>query len=102
MEYYLSYIFIFNVFLTLVDATIGYHAAPLLVRLGAANDEDAGQAVRGVRKLLTGVVALYMFFSCLAFFRAQPVFLLVVTSVIVVDIVAQLAISRKMRMRENP
>ena len=102
MDPFLPYIFILNVFLTLVDATIGYHAAPLLVRLGATNDEDAGQAVRGVRKLLTVVVALYMFFSCLAFFRGQPVFLLVVTTVIVVDIVAQLAISRKMRMRENP
>ena len=102
MDPFLPYIFIFNVFLTLVDATIGYHAAPTLVRLGATNEEDAGQAVRGMRTLLTGVVALYMFFSCLAFFRRQPTFLLVVTAVIVVDIVAQLVISRKMRTRENP
>jgi uncharacterized sodium:solute symporter family permease YidK len=99
---FLPYLFAFNVFLTLVDAAIGYHAAPVLVRLGAANDEDAGQAVRWVRKLLTGVVALYMFFSCLAFFRGQPTFLLVVTAVIIIDIVTQLVISRKMRTRENP
>jgi uncharacterized membrane protein len=102
MDPFLPYLFIFNVFLTFVDATIGYHTAPVLVRLGAANEEDAEHAVRGVRKLLTGVVALYMFFSCLAFFRGQPTFLLVVTAVIVVDIVAQLVLSRKMRTRESP
>ena len=102
MDSFLPYLFIINVFLTLVDATIGYHTAPTLVRLGAATEEDAEQAVRGVRTLLTGVVALYMFFSCLAFFRGQPTFLLVVTAVIVVDIVAQLVLSRKMRTRENP
>lgn len=97
MDAYLPYIFISNIFLTFIDATIGYYAAPALARLGG-NDEDGVEwAVQGVRKLLAGVVALYMFFNCLAYFNDKTTLLLIVTSVIVLDIVCQLMVSRKLR-----
>jgi hypothetical protein len=54
-----------------------------------------------VRKLLAGVVALYMFFNCLAYFNDKPLLLLIVTSVIVLDIVCQLMVSRKLRDQQK-
>lgn len=97
MEINLQLIFFGNIFLTFIDATIGYHAAPLLARLGTHDEAGIEWAVQGVRKLLAGVVALYMFFNCLAFFNEKPLLLLIVTAVVVLDIVCQLAVSRKVR-----
>lgn len=101
MDPYFPYIFISNVFLTLADATIGYHAAPTLIRLGTTDEESAVRTLHGMRTLLAGVVAIYMFCNCLAFFNRQPFFLLVVTGIIVLDIVAQLVVSGKMRNRKE-
>lgn len=101
MEPYSSYIFLSNVFLTLADATVGYHAAPSLARLTAIDEESTLQAVRRVRSLLAGVVAVYTFFNCLAFFNRQTFFLLAVTGVIILDIVAQLVVSGRMRDRKE-
>ena len=101
MDAYLPYLFISNIFLTFIDATIGYHAAPTLARLGAADEAGIEWAIQGVRKLLAGVVALYMFFNCLAFFNQKSLLLLVVTSVGVLDIVCQLMVSRKLRDRQK-
>ena len=101
MDAYLPYIFISNIFLTFIDATIGYHAAPTLARLGASDEAGTEWAIRGVRKVLAAVVALYMYFNCLAFFDNKPSLLFIVTGVIVVDIVAQLVVSGKMRSRKE-
>lgn len=101
MDAYLPYIFISNIMLTFIDATLGYHAAPTLARLGASDEAGAEWATRGVRKLLAAVVALYMYFNCLAFFDQKPLLLLIVTGVIVVDIVAQLMVSGKIRSRKE-
>ena len=102
MDAYLPYIFISNIFLIFIDASIGYHAAPTLVRLREADEEDKDWAIRGVRKLLAGVVALYMFFNCLVYFDQKPLLLLMVTAVIVFDIVAQLLVCGKMRDQKEP
>ena len=99
MDHHLSYVFLANVFFILVDATIGYHAAPALSRLGGVDQSDAEWTVRGVRKLLAGVVTLYTFFNCLAFFDQKPWFLYFVSAVLAVDIAAQLIICRKMTLR---
>jgi hypothetical protein len=100
MKIYPQLIFFCNIFLVFIDATIGYYAAPMLARLGTRDEAGIEWAVQGVRKLLVGVVALYMFFNCLAFFNEKPLLLLIVTSVVVLDIVCQLAVSRKLRERE--
>jgi len=101
MDAYLPYIFISNIFLTFIDATIGYCAAPTLARLGASDEDGVEWAVQGVRKLLAGVVALYMFFNCLAYFNEKPLLLVIVTSVIVLDIVCQLVVNHKLRQRQK-
>lgn len=96
---YLPHIFAFNILLTIIDATIGYHAAPILVRAAAVNEEALESAAKTIRTMLALVVALYSFFSCLAFYRQKPLLLLIVTAVIVADIVAQIIVSRKMKNR---
>lgn len=100
MKIYLELVFFGNIFLVFIDATIGYYAAPILARLGTRDEAGIEWAVKGVRKLLAGVVALYMFFNCFAFFNGKPLLLLIVTSVVVLDIVCQLAVSRKLRERQ--
>lgn len=95
LEPYLPYIFILNMLLALMDAAIGYHFAPILVRTGPSDEQSLEAAAKTVRAMLALVVALYSFFSCLAYYRQKPLLLLIVTAVIVADIAAQLFISRK-------
>jgi hypothetical protein len=93
---FLPYLLAVNLFLTLVDASVGYHVAPLLVSSEAPDDGSAQQAARWVRRLLAGVVALYAFLSCFAYFQGQPLFLAGITAVILLDIGSQIFIRRRM------
>jgi len=95
MNDYLFPLFILNIILTLADAAVGYHVAPELMRRFTPDPETAELPVRGMRTMLGGVVALYMFFNCLGYFRQNGVMLLVVTAVVAVDMVAQLVVRRK-------
>ncbi len=96
MERYLIAIFVANFLLVIVDATLGYHLAPRLVRPGATDPDTVERLAGGLRRLLTCVVALYMFFNCFAYFRMSVVLILVVTGVILVDIAVQLGMRRKL------
>ena len=95
MNDYLLPLFILNLVLTLADAAIGYHVAPTLMRRFTPDPETAELSVRGMRTMLGGVVAIYMFFNCLGYFRQNGVMLLAVTAIVVVDMVAQLVVRRK-------
>jgi hypothetical protein len=102
LDPYLPHILALNILLTIVDAAVGYHAAPVLVRgTGGADEESLTAAAKRIRAMLTLVVALYSFFSCLAYYRQKPLLLLVVTAVIIADIIAQMVIGMKMRRRER-
>ncbi|MBU5614966.1 hypothetical protein [Geomonas azotofigens] len=92
----LTYVFVANIFLTFIDATIGYHAAPALAALVGSDEEENEGAVHGIRRLLSFVVALYMFFNCFAYFDRVAWLLYCTTVVLAVDITAQLVIFRKM------
>lgn len=96
MEQQFTYLFVANIFLTFIDATIGYHAAPAIAVLAGTEEEAAEHAVRGIRRLLSYVVTLYMFFNCLAFFDRIPWLLCGTAAVLAVDIAAQAVIMRKM------
>lgn len=98
---YLPLIFIGNICLIFIDATIGYHAAPILARLGGREQSAAGPAIIGVRKLLAAVVALYMFFNCVAFFDQKTGFLLLISGVLLLDIAVQLVIRSKLKSRQG-
>lgn len=99
---YLPLIFIGNIFLIFLDATIGYHAAPILARLGGREQSAAGPAtIVGVRKLLAAVVALYMFFNCVAYFDQKTGFLLLISVVLLLDIAVQLVVRSKLKSRQG-
>jgi hypothetical protein len=97
MKPYLLHIFILNVVLVLCDASLGYHLAPLLGRRSAEDDEDSERTTGGMRKLLTGVVAFYVFLDCLAYSRGSLAFLLVATGIIVLDMIGQMVVRHKLR-----
>ena len=96
MYQYLPYIFAANFLLVIIDASIGYHVAPRVIR-SFQKDTVSGSTVGGLRMLLVGVVALYMFFTCLAFFGGNTLFLLIVTGIILLDIASQLFLNWKLR-----
>lgn len=96
-----TYIFVANIFLIFIDATVGYHAAPSIAMLAGGGGQADEGPVRGVRKLLGWVVALYMFFNCLAFFGERWWLLYFTAAVLAVDVAAQLLIVRKMMNRKG-
>jgi hypothetical protein len=96
-----SVIFALNCALIIVDASLGYHLAPFLMHRSLPDDADTGNAILGVRRLLAAVVALFMFFNCLAWYKEEPVYLLLVTGAVVIDIVLQIVLRMKFRGGEE-
>lgn len=96
LEQYKLQIFLLNWGLVIVDAALGYRIAPLLV--GKAENDATGPTMTAVsvRRLLAFVVALYMFFNCLAYFRDKMGLLAIVSCIVVLDIVFQLVVRWKM------
>ncbi|RNC72617.1 MAG: hypothetical protein ED859_01245 [Desulfuromonadales bacterium] len=90
-----------NLFLILIDAAVGWHLAPALMRRFTPDAETAEVSARSMRAMLGGVVALYMFFNCLGYFRQNRIVLLVVTGIVVTDMVAQLVVRLKVGKREE-
>ncbi len=96
MQPYILHIFILNMVLVLCDVSLGYHLAPLLGRRGAGDEEDAERTTRSMRKMLSAVVALYTFLNCLAYSRRNPLFLFIVTGIILLDMIGQFLVRRKL------
>jgi hypothetical protein len=89
-------LFLLNIVLILVDASIGYHIAPqMLAGIGGAGDAEAG--VRTTRRLLPIVVALYMFFNCMGYFQGLMSYLLTVSGLIAVDVALQFYLRHRRR-----
>ncbi len=86
-----------NTVLILADAAIGYHLAPLLLQKAEGDEEVTEGAVQGVRRLLSLLVALYMFFTCLAYVRQHLTILAVITVIVLMDIAVQLVLRRRCR-----
>ncbi len=102
MPDHLRTLFIINAALTLLDASLGYHLAPRLLRLSPpAPDTDPGRVVQTIRRMLTGVVLLYMFCNCLAYFRQNRTLLAVVTVLLAVDLGGQLYVRYRTRQRRG-
>lgn len=95
MDQHMTYVFAGNIFLIFIDATVGYYAAPAVALLAGTDEDGLGRTVRSVRRLLSWVVTLYMFFNCLAFFDDKEWLLYFTTAVLAVDIAAQLLLFRK-------
>ena len=86
-------LFIINLVLVLVDAALGFHLAPRL--LSSIDDpEMKEQAVRATRRTLSAVVALYMFFNCVGYFRGKSSWLGAVLLLVLLDMGLQLWLTR--------
>ena len=94
-------LFIFNFLLIMVDASVGYHLAPQFYRVTGGPPEEAEQGVRSIRRTLTLVVTVYMFFNCLSYFRHDSTMLLIVTLLVAVDLGGQMYIRHRTRSRDN-
>lgn len=91
VERYILHIFLLNWLLIIADAALGYHVAPLLVRMREEGDDDGqyGMTMTMIRRLLAVVVALYMFFNCLAYFRVNFIMLLIICVIVILDLLFQ-------------
>lgn len=89
-------LFVLNTLLVFLDASLGYHLAPRLLRMSDPDEPELQEtAVRTVRGMLTVLVALYMFFNCLGYFRENSGLLLIVTAIITFDLGAQVYLRRR-------
>lgn len=97
-------LFILNLLLVLLDASLAYHLAPRLLRMPDLEDpEQREAAIRSIRGMLTLLVVLYMFFNCLGYFRGNSGLLLIVTTMIVFDLSGQFYLRRRSgRKGEQP
>lgn len=96
MDLFYLPIFIVNSLMILVDASLGYYFAPQL--LSGVDDAEAMESgIKTTRKLLSAVVALYMFFNCLGFFQKRSAYLFAVSGLILLDLGLQFFLHRKRR-----
>lgn len=83
--------FVGNTILIILDASLGYHVAPNLMRLAPGEGEGTTESsVKSIRRMLAGVVTLYMFFNCLAYFRQETTLMMIVSTLILVDLGGQI------------
>ena len=97
---YQEQLFVVNLVLTIVDAAVGYHVAPLLLSRQAADDDGSPLSVAEVRRLLAVMGGLYMFGNCLARYGERPLLLLLVLVAVVLDIVVQLLIRGRLKRHQ--
>lgn len=97
-------LFVLNILLVLIDASLGYHLAPRLLRTPDPDEPELQEsAVRAVRGLLTFLVALYMFFNCMGYFGGNSGLMLIVTAMIVIDLGGQVYLKQRSgRKGEQP
>ncbi len=89
-------VFIVNIVFIIVDASVGYYMAPSLLTLAPGQrTETTGAPVQNIRKMLAGVVTLYMFFNCLAYFRQETTLILIISAIIMVDLAGQIYMRKR-------
>ncbi len=89
-------LFVLNALLILIDASLGYHFAPSLLRMSNPDEPELQEiTIKNVRRMLTLLVALYMFFNCMGFFRGSDGLLVIVTVMILFDLGAQFYLRRR-------
>jgi len=96
MEEFFLPLFLFNCVMILVDASVGYHVAPLMLA-GMHEPEAVASGIKTTRRLLSAVVALYMFFNCVGYFQGRLSYMLAVSGLIAIDLALQLYLRHKSR-----
>jgi hypothetical protein len=88
--------FILNWLLIIGDASVGYFVLPILLPPAPASDSSVeGTTVGGMRRLLTVMVILYMLVNCYAFFWQNSTLLYIVTVLVALDVIVQLAVRQR-------
>lgn len=92
-------LFVANLFLTLADASLGYHLAPLLVRIRL--DEEGNPLVEpgSLRRLLGMVVGVFTLLNCIGYYGDNGLLLPVLTATILLDMSIMLIVSRRIAKR---
>lgn len=89
--------FTINIVLIILDASLGYHLAPRLYRHLNNSETDQEATETGcIRGMLSLMVALYMFFNCVAYYRKNGGMLTIVTIIVLADIAGQLYMRRRL------
>lgn len=101
MDKFLLPLFIINLLLIITDAAVGYHAAPALMRHFTPDEETAEHSTACMRGMLGLVVALYMFFNCYGYYQGGGGILLAVAGVVLADMVAQIALRKRVDQRSG-
>lgn len=99
MEQLLLPLFVVNTVMILVDAALGYHFTPQLLS-GIEDTEAMESGIKTTRRLLSAVVAIYMFFNCTGYFQRRPEYLFAVSGLILLDLAIQYFLHRKRRRSE--
>ena len=94
-------LFLLNTLLIIVDASLGYHLAPRLLK-GLCDPETAEQGLRPTRAMLSAVVALSMFFNCRGYFLSEPFWLLAVLVLVLADMLLQNWLVRRSSAPRHP
>lgn len=95
----LSTLFGANLLLSLLDASIGYHLAPILVRIRLDEEGQPLVTVASLRRLLTAVVALFAFINCAAYYQGSSLVLAILAAAIVGDILIQFILAFRLGRR---
>lgn len=95
MDFLLLLLFILNVVLALVDASVAYHKAPRYIGFFNSDPEGRDSGVKRVTSLLPLVVALYVSLDCYAYSLRHAGYLAGLALLLVADILVQMAIARK-------
>ena len=101
LDTFLLPLFVFNFLLILVDASVGYHLAPQFFRVTGGEPESEEKGIRSIRRTLTLVVTLYMFFNCLSYFRQDSTMLVIVMLLVAADLGGQLYIHHRTRRQDK-
>jgi hypothetical protein len=88
-------LFAVNLLLILADASLGYHLAPVLVRMRVDEEGEPFLHPQSLRRFLGMVVALFTFVNCMGYFRGNTLLLLVLFVAILLDMAVMFLIWRR-------
>jgi hypothetical protein len=92
-------LFVVNLLLTLMDASVGYHLAPVLVRMRLDEEGEPMVQPRTLRSFLGVVVALFTFVNCSGYYRGSMILLQVLAVAILLDMAIMLLLWRRIAGR---
>jgi len=101
MDVSFGMLFVVNLLLTLADASLGYHLAPVLVSMRLDEEGEPFVPPQSLRRFLGVVVGLFTLLNCIGYFGENRVLLMVLTAAILLDMVIMVVICRRIVKRKG-